>query len=327
MIYFLMACHLIIPVLLLIAAYEAILYIQKTNSLRQGISELYDKINSLSGCRMEVGMKLKSLYGNMGRRGLIAHITDNLEYSGVTTRFERLTPELYIVIMIALSTVAAVFVSIIFGKLYMGFLAFAVPWILFEIFFSWARNYRCKKEEEQLLALVNSVENVAAESDDIIYILEKSSRMIEGPLSEALIHTVATVKSGIQGAVALRQLESRIEHSFFKTFIRNLEISSRNNANYREITAQCRKLLAEQLENSKKLEQIYHQTRIRLLIILICAIICLEIMARTMLGMSLFNMFLMFSKSVIGCFLIAMIGGTLIFTAYFLLIKGRRRRG
>ncbi len=317
---------MIIFVILLLVSYAAIVYIQRTNSIRQGITELYDRINTLSGQREEVKMRLKSLYGNMGTRGFIAHVADNLEYSGATTRFEWLTPELYIVIMIAVSASASVLASIFSGKLYTGFIFAAVPWLTSEVIFSWLRDYRYKKEEEQLLALVNFVESCAAESDDIIYILEKSAQMIEGPLKEALTRAVTMIKSGIQAPIAIRQLENRIEHAFFKTLMRNLEISSRNNANYREITAQCRKLLAEQLDNSKKLEEIYHEAKIRLAVIFVCAVVCLEIMARTMLGMSLSGMFLMFSKSFIGCCLIAAIGAVLMFTAYFVLVKGKRGR-
>ena len=45
-------------------------------------------------------------------------------------------------------------------------------------------------------------------------------------------------------------------------------------------------------------------------------------MAQTMLGMSLIDMFSMFSESFAGCCLIAMIAGTLMFTAYFVFVKG-----
>ena len=92
------------------------------------------------------------------------------------------------------------------------------------------------------------------------------------------------------------------------------------------IAMQCRSLLTEQLDNTKKLEEIYREARIRLIVIFLCAIVCLEIMARTMSGMSLKGMLLMFSRSAIGCCLIAMMLGTLFMTAYFILAKGGGRR-
>lgn len=324
--YIIAAVHIVVLLLVAVFSYMAMLYVQRTNSLRLTMGELYDRINSMSGCREEIGRRLKSLYGNMGRRGLIAHVSDNIEYSGVGIRLSGLTPELYILIMVVTSAGFSVAVMAISGKVYAGICSAAIPWALSEAVFSLLRNYRYRREEEQLLALVNSIEGSAAESDDIIYIFEKAVSMVDGPIHDELGRAVAMVKSGIQGTIALGQLENRIEHSFFKTLIRNLEVSSRNNANYREITAQCRGLLAEQLENTKKMEGIYREARIRLMVILLCAMVCLEIMARTMLGMSLRAMFVMFSKSIIGCCLIGMIAMSLMFTVYFIVAKGGHGR-
>lgn len=301
-------------------------YIDKTNTLWQRVAEIYDRINSLSGSREEIGSRLKSLYGSMGTKGFITHVADNLEYSGLTVRLGWLTPELYIVIMTILSALLFAVGCMISGSLYVGIAVSAALWAAAEYMFARLRDYRYHKEEEQLLALVNCVESCAAESDDIIYILEKTAGMLEGPLHDELTRTVGLVKSGIQGGVALRGLEHRIEHEFFRTLIRNLEISSRNNANYREITAQCRNLLSEQLDNSKKLEGIYKEARMRLLTILAGSVVCLDIMAQTMLDMKLDEMFVMFSKSLIGSLLLAAIAGTLIFTMYFALFKGSRGR-
>lgn len=313
--------HILLFAVLLLLSYRAMLYVHKTNSLKLTVNELYDRISSMSGCREEVGRRLAALYGNMGKKGMIAHITDNIEYSGVSSILPGLTPELYILIMLMLSAAAFVLTGAISGNIYYGIPAATAPWVVSEMLFSMLRNYRYRREEEQLLTLVNSIESSAAESDDIIYILERAAAMTAGPIHDELWHTVTMVKSGLQGTVALGQLESRIEHAFFKTLIRNLEISSRNNANYREITMQCRNLLTEQLDNTKKLEEIYREARIRLIVIYLCALVCLEIMARTMLGMSLKDMLLMFLRSTIGCCLIVMIVGALLMTVYFILTK------
>lgn len=162
------------------------LYVQKTNSIKLTVNELYDRVNSLSGCREEVGRKLAALYGNMGRRGPIAHISDNIEYSGVGSILPGLTPELYMLIMLMLSAASYVLTGFISGNIYYGIPAAAVPWVVGEIFFSLLRNYRYRREEEQLLTLVNSIESCAAESDDIIYILEKAAAMTAGPIHDEL---------------------------------------------------------------------------------------------------------------------------------------------
>ena len=92
--------HILLFAVLLLLSYRAMLYVQKTNSIKLTVNELYDRVNSLSGCREEVGRKLAALYGNMGRRGPIAHISDNIEYSGVGSILPGLTPELYMLIVL-----------------------------------------------------------------------------------------------------------------------------------------------------------------------------------------------------------------------------------
>ena len=61
--YFLVTCHAVIPVLLFIISYAAFVYIQKTNSLRQSLTLMYDRINSLSWHREQIGMHFKALWG------------------------------------------------------------------------------------------------------------------------------------------------------------------------------------------------------------------------------------------------------------------------
>ena len=312
--------------MVLAVSYAFLNYVRGANTLRNGLYELYDRINSLSGSRQEVGRRLKAMYGRLGTRGFINHVAENLEYSGMAGRYEKLTPELYIAAMIVMASAMFAAGSVLSGRWYMGIIFSVLPWLAAEYVFARIRDYRYRREEQELLAFVNCVESCAAQSDDIIYILERSASMIEGPLSAEVLNSVSKVKSGIRGTVALKELENRIEHDFFKTLIRNLEISSRNNANYREITAQCRSLLAEQLDSGKRLESIYREAGIRLGIILICAFICLEIMAQSMLDMSLRGIFIMLSGDIAGSLLIVALSAVLIATVYFAFISGRRGR-
>ena len=50
--------HILLFAVLLLLSYRAMLYVQKTNSIKLTVNELYDRVNSLSGCCEEVGRKL-----------------------------------------------------------------------------------------------------------------------------------------------------------------------------------------------------------------------------------------------------------------------------
>ena len=326
-IYIIMSAHVFMLALSFAASFALLKYIGRTDMLRESIEELHARINSLSGSREEISAELKALYGSMGRRGFIAHVQDNLEYIGLTLQLNWVTPEFYIVIMTVVSTVLFAGGCILTRKWYAGLAAVVTVWLIIEYMFSKIRDYRYRREEEQLLAMVNCIENSAAESDDIIYILEKTGNMVEGPIHDELLRAVARVRSGVQGGVAVGGLENRIEHEFFRTLMRNLEISSRNNANYREITVQCRGLLAGQLDNSRRLDEIYREAKIRLATILVGAAACLVIMTQAILGTGIYGLFNMLAGNMLGRMLIAATCVTFVFIVYFTFIKGKRGMG
>lgn len=317
--------HGAVLVLLMSGVYGFMEKIHRNNMLRQGIGNLYGKICMLSGSREEVKRQLEALYGSMDNRGWIAHVSENLEYSGLEARFKWLTPELYIVLLTPL--LAATFIGgwLAMSKWYWGLAAAASVYLLIEYIFGKMRNYRYRMEEAQLSSLINLVESYAAESDDIIYILHRAGQMISGPVHDEILSCILSVQNGVQTTKALRTLERRIEHPFFKTFIRNLEISSRNNAGYREIVAECRKMLMEQLESSKKMSDIYRSARVRLVTVLAGSAACMDIMAEYMTGMSLADMLKHLSGSAAGCVLLGIMCATLLASGYYALIRSHRR--
>jgi len=320
---------IVIPVLkILILAgvaagvYRTFKYIAGRKLIKNSIATMYERINSSGKKREESEKAIRQMYGNYAKKGLINHIDENIRYSGLQDKFPLLTTELFLVGEIVVLAAAFLSASVLSGSILKGAAVTALLVFGMELYFNGHRQRCYNRVEDELLPFINSIDAYAASTDDIISIFEKSLPVLNGPLKDAVYKAVEQSKRTGNCSEVLRNLEDSIEHPFFKKLIRNLEISSRNNANYREITAQCRKLLSEQLDNSKKLAQIYREAKIRLAIIMLCALVCLWMMAQTMLGMSLIDMFSMFSESFAGCCLIAMIAGTLMFTAYFVFVKG-----
>lgn len=317
--------HIFVLLFMVYGVYGGLQKIQNNNMLRQGIESIYERINMLSGSREDVKKQLEALYGSMDGRGWIAHISDCLEYSGLMARFAWLTPELYVVLLTLVLTAAFIGGWMMSSRWYMGIGAAALLYLLTEYVFGKMRSRRLQEEEAQLTALINLVESYAAESDDLIYILHRAGCMIDGPLKEEIQRCVLKVRGGMKTATALRTLENHIEHPFFKTFIRNLEISSRNNAEYGRIVEECRRLLLEQLENSRKMADIYRNARIRLVTILTGSVMCMDIMAEYMMGTGLVNMLRQLSVSIGGRILLTFMGATLSASGYYALVRSRKR--
>ena len=317
--------HGAVLMLLMLGVYGFMEKIHRNNMLRQGIENLYGRICMLSGSREELKGQLEALYGSMDNRGWITHVSENLEYSGLEARYKWLTPELYIVLLTPLLAAAFIGGWLAMSRWYWGLATAALVYLLIEYIFGRMRNYRYRMEEAQLSSLINLVESYAAESDDIIYILHRAGEMISGPMHDEILRCILSVQNGVQTTKALRALEGRIEHPFFKTFIRNLEISSRNNAGYREIVAECRKMLMEQLESSKKMSDIYRSARVRLVTVLAGSVTCMDIMAEYMTGTGLADMLKHLSGSAVGCTLLGIMCATLLASGYYALIRSHRR--
>lgn len=317
--------HGVVLLLLIFGVYGALVRIHRKNMLRQGIENFYGRICMMSGSREEVKRQLEALYGSTDSRGWIAHISESLEYSGLAARYIWLTPELYVVFLTPVLAAALIGSWLATSKWYAGLAAAAVVYLLIEYILGRMRSYRYRMEEAQLAALINLVESYAAESDDIVYILHRAGEMVSGPLHDAIQRSIASVQGGVKTTTALRELEKSIEHPFFKTFIRNLEISSRNNAGYREIVAECRTMLMEQLESSKKMSDIYRSGRIRLVTILAGSMMCMDILAEYMMGTKLTDMLKHLSESAAGCVLLGLMCATLLASGYYAFIRSHRR--
>lgn len=316
--------HITVAAGLFISVYWTFAYMRHNRILHQGVETVYARLNTITGTREQIDRQLREMYGSVGKHDWLNRISDNLKYSGLERRFPALTPELFLVLLILAEGAAFLTGFGMSGRWYMGAAASAVLYLAFEYTFDRLRDKRYKQVESQLLALINSVDNYAEETDDIIHILERVSDMMEEPLRSELYAAVTAARN--EGASkALRELEYRVEHPFFKTFVRNLEISSRNSANYKDIVEGCRGMLSEQLANSKKLENIYHNARLHLGAIIVCSIVCLYIMAEFLLGISLWELAEMLAGSIPGIILLAGTAGTLMVSGYYALVKGKRR--
>ena len=206
-------------------------------------------------------------------------------------------------IMIAVSAAIAVLGVMIKIPWYMVGLTVAVYIAGTEFIFQRMRNARMDKTEGELLTLINAVDGYAGTSDDIISILENAARMLD----------------------ADSPLRMNIEHPFFKTFVRNLEISSRNNANYKAIVAESRGLLKSYIDNSAKLKNIYSNGRMNIMILLAACVMSVFIVSDMLIGTSIKDLIVLISSNVIGQILIGAIIAVFAASLYFVFVSGERR--
>lgn len=257
--------------------YASYRYIVDGRIVKNSLISMYEKINLSGSNRKASEQMIRKMYGSYGRKGLLSHIDDNLRYSGIQANYPIVTTELYLTVLVIISVVMFLLISIMSGSMIYGAAAIALMLFITELYFNGRRRSRYIRVEDELLPLINSIDAYAGATDDLINILERSVPVLTGPLKNAILSAVSASKRTGNSSEVLRQLEDSIEHPFFKKLIRNLEISSRHSANYKDIITECRYQLDEATGNEKKLEKIYKDGRYEIIVIIICGIACVLI--------------------------------------------------
>lgn len=306
--------------------YRCFVYLQMNSLLQRGVMNIYSRLASAAGNRRQVERQVKALYGEVQRKDRLSHLEENIRYSGLAHKYPFLTPELtmlFMIIIFAFIAIGGMFFNL---ELYMTVGLEIIVFIGIELAFRGKRNERMKKTEDELLTFVNAVDGYAGMSDDIIHILESASGMLsEGsPMREEIITAVAAARNSGQESAALSILMANVEHPFFKTFIRNLEISSRNNANYKDIVSESRGILKGYVDNTRKLENIYRNGRIRMILMLICFVMSIFIIAGMVL-MPVKELLMTIGSYKIGAVLLTVTMLVLAVSVYYIFIIGERR--
>lgn len=309
-----------------IGLYRCFVYLQVNSLLHRGVMNIYSRLSHATGNRRQVERQVKALYGEVERKDRLSHIEENIRYSGLARRYQFLTPELVMLFIIIIMSFIALVCMFLKLPWYMTVGAEIVAFIVIEMIFRKKRKERMKKTEDELLTFVNAVDGYAGMSDDIIHILENASGMLSesSPMREEIITAVASARNSGQESAALSILMANVEHPFFKTFIRNLEISSRNNANYKDIVSESRGILKGYIDNTKKLENIYRNGRIRMILMLISFVMSIFIIAGMVL-MTVKELLMTIGSYKIGAVLLTVTMLVLAVSVYYIFIIGERR--
>lgn len=156
-------------------------------------------------------------------------------------------------------------------------------------------------------------------------ILEKSIPVITGPLKDAVFFAVTQSKSSGNSPEVLRQLEDSIEHPFFKKLVRNLELSSRHSANYKDIITECRSQLDEATRNARMLEEIYRNGRHDIIVLIICGVLCVVMALIGILDYDVIPFFVSMWGTPAGRSILVMCAAALMAAFYIAFIASQKR--
>lgn len=256
---------LVLEILLFISIFLFINKLFKYKILENLSKSIVDKTESEYEKRKAEIEELRIIEGNFKETRFINKLDLILERSGAKKRFKFLNAEIYIIINLILSCIGFIIGFFILNYWLIGaIIAFFITIIMYGILlFFQDKNY--KKTDEEMITFLNLLGNFSSADDDIVQIIGKTCKYLDNPLREYLMDFYDEVSATGNTTNAFRKLELKIQNEKLSSFIRNIEICSRHEANYREIIDDARRSIQDYLRAKQQRKAIIQNGKIEIL--------------------------------------------------------------
>lgn len=249
-------------VVLVICSIYILFDIFKEIKLKGYIGNIFGKISS----KYEERRKDREVYilleGEKENVSFWEEIDLLIERSGIKAYVPFITSEILCIITI----LAALIVSAICQKIF-GLIVFSIPIFFMFIFLVYLAlkqlaKITYNKIDDQVLIYINTLENLTAANSDIVEIIDKALPFMKEPLKSFSRQFVFECRKGILVEQAFKNFENKIESKRFKQLIKNLEICSKYEANYKEILRKSRVIMKNYFTEKERRKKEVRQGRI-----------------------------------------------------------------
>lgn len=237
---------LLLRALLLLAvaifSYYLVAYIQKNSAIKKSFIRLYANTEDKYEQRKIEKERIYLEEGNQSKENFFYRFDLLIERSGLRKRFEFLTTEIYIAIIVVITLVGYLLGHIIGGMLIGATVVMCVIVGSYGIVYILSgKNY--EKVDNEIIPFVNLLENYSGSDNDIVNIMGNVYMYLNDPLKTYIENFYNEATTSGDYRKAFMNLENRIESVRIKALIRNIEICSRHEANYDEIIKDERRTL------------------------------------------------------------------------------------
>lgn len=241
-----------IEVILVLMIFRLIYILIKKISLKRTIKNILSKSEVNSNSRKQEYELLVEEYGSLDKLKFKHRLDMYLIRSGLKEKFTFLNAEIYLLITFVIGaigfglsqiTIKSIPISCGIAML-MGLSLYLILYILTSITY--------EKIDNQIMVFLNILDNFATSTDDIVSIFQQTSPYVRYPLNKYCDEFVAESRTTGNIKTAFNNLEDKIENQKLKDIIKNLEISSRNDANYKQILDKSKEIMKGYFENKEK---------------------------------------------------------------------------
>lgn len=251
--------------LLLLASFLLIQYFHQEKIVDNAIHKAHETLD-LSN-RMRIKEKKEDASSI-----LLKSVDVRLQYSNLKNYIPFLTTEIWLLLILGFCAISYFVCALIKGWMF-GIIGMAVTSILLRSMEAFLIHKNYNSVEEQLVVLLNLLENYSVASDEITDIFFKISKYLKDPLKSALAESYYEAQTSGNTSVTLERLSNKIEHPKFKELIRNIEICSRYNADYKGIVANSRKGIRDFVSYRKKRKIVINAGKTTIFMLVVFSII------------------------------------------------------
>ncbi len=246
-------------------------YAGSRSLLRQILQNTYKYMDQARRNSLKHRRRLLLLSKEKG--GWYGRIERMLIYSGLYQRIPFMGVELWLAIQGAVAGLCMLAGAILGGGPAYGFLGVALWLALGRLAEVWMCARQFARVNEDLLKFLDFLGNYSLTSGEITGIFHQIGKYMQEPLRSALNACYYEAATSGDASLALLALAEKIEHPKFKDLIRNLEISSRYAADFKELVRHSRRDLRDYLRGRQERRGLYGEALAQMAILFAMALV------------------------------------------------------
>ena len=250
-------------------------WLGKESMIRRLMRRTFESMDAAARQRVHENRRLLTVLQE--RKGLLYRVEQRLVYSGLTSEYQFLTPELWILGNLVLSA-AGYFIVLICSGSFLAALAMLAGMQVFRSVAEstlMARNYRAVNEN--LIKFLDFLGNYSITVGEVTGVLNQISKYLDEPLRSALEECYYESQTSGDVSLALLSMAEKIEHPRFKELVRNIEISLRYSADFTTLVSSSRRSVREHMRTRQERKSLVNEALINMMILLGMSVVILVI--------------------------------------------------
>lgn len=227
----------------------------RTQRLKKSWDELYEQLQDEHLIRKEEIEKQQKLQGEAFQVPALEQLDRLIAYSGIQRQLRGFNGIFYILLSIALASVAAIMAVVLSGSFLCGLVAAATALLLPYMILKVKANLQYEATKRDFTTFMRMFTTYSGIYKDVLTILDAASQHTGNPIRYNVKAAVTIGRAEGNPQKALKWLWDNMEYRLFKDLIKALEITSRNTLEYRKVIEKYM-LISEKTNSSMEKQKV-----------------------------------------------------------------------